>query len=61
MKARVNLKYFASLCAWKVIFDSKSLQTLRTFTSFNRKITAIMLRKISKIIVTWQLFSRSLH
>ena len=53
MKARVNLKYFASLCAWKVIFDSKSLQTLRTFTSFNRKITAIMLRKISKIIVTW--------
>ena len=65
MKTRVHVKYFASLWAWKVLFDSNSsqtpsniysltfLDTLRTFTLFNLKIRAIMLRKSSKIIVTW--------
>ena len=65
MKTRVNVKYFASLWAWEVLFDSNSsqtpsniysltfLETLRTFTLFNLKIRAIMLRKSSKIIVTW--------
>ena len=69
MKTRVSLKYFVNDCLWKPFFDYNSPQitlklismtilvTLRPFTLFKPKITAIKLKKRAKLCLTGYLFS----